>query len=45
MYDRCGTNYKFIGYDFLRHLQYDGFVYEPEVLEFIDRHNNAVGVQ
>lgn len=42
---RCGTNFKFVAYDFLNQLQYDGFVYKPEVLQFIDRYNDAIEVK
>lgn len=40
---RCGSNYKYVGHDFRAQLQYEGFVYQPEVEQFIETHNKAIG--
>ena len=41
-YIRCGSNYKFIGYDFQNQLEYVGFIYQPEAAEFIESHNSQI---
>ena len=36
---RCGLNYKIVGHDIMGGSQYQGFMYEPEIVQLIEDHN------
>jgi hypothetical protein len=41
---RCGVSFKLVGFDLINGLKYEGFVYQPEVMDLLKEHNANIEV-